>query len=548
MRSLRLAAVCLLGAAALLSASCSPIPASPVALETPGGPVLLRPDARLPEGKTTMAVGEGRASLLCELDKPVKLGEAHPALEIRYTLSGSAKVELFAGSPRGKPFLAAELAKGPGEIRWTVPLPPGSSLAALRFSVLPPDGAPGSSSTKTEPSKLEILGLAAREAEYGFLFFEGGARFSRGAAYALESGGAATIRVEHPYAPESSMAAEIHARKGTVRLSSEGGGTAVLNFERRGTALVPLAALGGRGALTAQARETDCLEGLVLKPPEALESPSALDLGTILALPPPPDGESPYRLFRWDVLPDTLVFDFRDYATQDRYLKRLAFFVEKEGYRGRLAADAEIANLHGWNAHDYRPQDLAAFFGKAERTGFTLSPEERELLKILEDTGVLTREGGALKSGKGAFISISRESDRYFRRLFINHEASHALFFQDERYRALAQSRWRALSEPERRFWNVFLSNRDYDPFDAYLSYNEFQAYMTQQSPSQLEDWLKNVAYARLAKSYPDRAQAILDDLSAALPGFAEHAAALDSYLRENYGLRAGSFERVRFE
>jgi hypothetical protein len=79
----------------------------------------------------------------------------------------------------------------------------------------------------------------------------------------------------------------------------------------------------------------------------------------------------------------------------------------------------------------------------------------------------------------------------------------------------------------------VFLSNRDYDPKDAYLSYNEFQAYMVQQPLRQLESWLRDIAYARLAKSYPDRAAAILKDLEVSIPRYKAHAAALDAYLWE---------------
>jgi hypothetical protein len=540
MKHIHIRAACLLMAAASLGVSCSPLPKAPLELGSKGGAFPLYTDSRLPEGPGVAVGGAGKASVLFTLDKPIELDGAYPAIEVRYTLTGSAHLELFEKKPRGKPFLAVDLAGGPGEIRWTIPLPRGSNLAALRFTALPREGAALSS--------LVILGLDTNEAEYGFTMDEKGARFSQGASFVRESDGSESIRIEHPYTPESAMVAELRGRRGVVQLTSNGGKTAVFSFSRPGTVLIPLAALGGLGVLTAQAREKGSLESLVLKPSDALESPLLLDLGTILALPPTADSQAPYSLFRWDVFPQTLVFDFRDYAVQDAYLKRIAFFVEKEGYRGRLASDAELASLHGWNAHDYRTEDLAAFFGKAERTNFPLSAEEKELLGILVKNGVLVRDGGSIKPGKGAFISISRESDRYFRRLFLNHEASHALFFQDENYRRLAEEHWRALNEVEKRFWNLFLANRDYDPTDAYLSYNEFQAYLTQQASSQLEEWLKTVAYARLSKSYPDRAEAIRTDLEEAIPGLVGHSEALDAYLKKNYGLRAGSLDRVRFK
>ncbi|MDR3020364.1 MAG: hypothetical protein LBU66_05620, partial [Treponema sp.] len=90
-----------------------------------------------------------------------------------------------------------------------------------------------------------------------------------------------------------------------------------------------------------------------------------------------------YELFRWDRFPSILFFDYADYAAQDRMLKRLAFYVEKAGFRGRLAADSEIAHLHGWNAHNYRAEDLARFFQAARDADFPLHSEEHELERIL---------------------------------------------------------------------------------------------------------------------------------------------------------------------
>ena len=60
-----------------------------------------------------------------------------------------------------------------------------------------------------------------------------------------------------------------------------------------------------------------------------------------------------------------LVLITADYRVQDDYLKRLAFYVEKTGYRGRLVPEADLATLHGWNAHDYAAPDLARFYSQA---------------------------------------------------------------------------------------------------------------------------------------------------------------------------------------
>ena len=68
-----------------------------------------------------------------------------------------------------------------------------------------------------------------------------------------------------------------------------------------------------------------------------------------------------YELFSWTRFPGILIMDTASYAVQSRFFKRLAFYVEKRGYRGRLIPEEEFAGLHGFNAHDYRAEDLARF-------------------------------------------------------------------------------------------------------------------------------------------------------------------------------------------
>jgi len=94
-----------------------------------------------------------------------------------------------------------------------------------------------------------------------------------------------------------------------------------------------------------------------------------------------------------------LILETADYQVQDRLLKRLAFFLEKSGFRGRVASDAEIADIHGWNAHDYRAEDLARFFNDAlqkekEKNEEILTPEERELEALLAAEGIIRGEPG----------------------------------------------------------------------------------------------------------------------------------------------------------
>ncbi len=254
-----------------------------------------------------------------------------------------------------------------------------------------------------------------------------------------------------------------------------------------------------------------------------------------------------YGLFRWDLLPHTLVFDFKDYEAQDRYLKRLAFFAEKPGFRGRLAPDSEIVGLHAWNAHDYSAATLLAFYELARTSAFPLNAEETELLELLLRYGVLERQGdAALREGRGAIISVARESPDWQRRTFMDHEASHALFFQDAAYRALSERLWDAQGQATRQFWLDHLAWRNYDVSHKYLNYNELQAYLTQQSASRVEAYLGDNVLPRLAAAYPQRAARYASDKARIIGDALADATSLDGYLRERWGLRAGAFGRLR--
>lgn len=523
-------------------AACAPISPAPFSLGgEDGSETALIPKERPVPGFENEVGGRGRPSARYALRAPVSVRGIRPALEVEYQLEGAARMELFSENERDVPLLSVDLARGPGILRWIVPLPEGAALSGFRFSVL-------SSGSGTADSTLRIRGLRLRSSAFGIERLSDGARFSRGASVSRNGGGAEVIRIEHPLVPAEDPVVRIESRDAVLRVRTEGGRAAVLDDIPRAGAYIPLRVLGAFGAVVVEADTEGRLESVFVLPVSELQEPLILDLAAVLALPPRADASREYELYRWSAFPECLIFDFRDYSVQDAYLKRLAFFVEKEGFRGRLAPDTEISRLHGWNAHDYRAEDLAAFFDKAAGTSFPLSPRELELRGILERSGILVRDGNRFKPGAGAIISISRESTAYLRALFLTHEAAHAVFFLDKAYRDLARSLWSAQGPEERRFWNVFLSNRDYDPTNAYLSYNELQAYLVQQAPSRLESWLREIAYPRLAKSYPDRAAAILADLEAAMPGFKSKAESLDSYLRKTYGFRGGSFSKVRFE
>lgn len=252
-----------------------------------------------------------------------------------------------------------------------------------------------------------------------------------------------------------------------------------------------------------------------------------------------------WRYYRWATLPNTLIIVFDDYDFQDLYLKRLAFFAEKPGFRGRVAKDAEIKGLHGWNAHDYAPETLANFYNLA--ADGVLNKYELELKNLLIDMGIITQKDKTLVAGTGAVISIALESGAALRRLFMDHEASHALYFQDAEYRKLVARLWYELSPAAKRFWKIHLAWRSYDIKDEGLCINEYQSYLMQQGSSNTAVYLEGVT-ERLMEAYPDKKENILDDSVLAIAEAVEAVKKLDVYLKTNYGLQAGGFGKAKRE
>jgi hypothetical protein len=275
-------------------------------------------------------------------------------------------------------------------------------------------------------------------------------------------------------------------------------------------------------------------------------APIAADPGLILAWPRERWRGSRYELFRWDRFPSLLIFDTADYAVQDRMFKRLAFFTEKAGFRGRLAGDAEIAALHGWNAHDYRAQDIARFFDAARAADFPLLPEERELERLLLAEGVIRRAGnGGIEGGEGGVISVSRQSPEYLRARFMVHECFHGLFFIDEDFRAFSRQRWERLPAAAKRFITSYFGYQQYDITDDYLMVNEFMAYILQQPVSQagyyfgenLPGVIDNSPWRRTVLPPKDAASGSWPALAEA---FTREAEAFSAYVNRRWGLAAG--------
>jgi hypothetical protein len=257
-----------------------------------------------------------------------------------------------------------------------------------------------------------------------------------------------------------------------------------------------------------------------------------------------------FELYRWDRFPAVLVFDMADFAEQDRMFSRLAFFIEKRGYRGRLLMDAQLAGKHGWNAHDYGSEGLAAFFSAAAKARFPLDAEELLLRGIALREGIIARgdaTGGAAAAGEvggasqaaeflpgfGAVLSISRSSSKYERNLLLSHESYHGVYFCSEEYRALCDRLWNEAPASERLFMTRLLGALGYDPGSRDLVVNEFQAYLLQQPRSVAASY-----FERVGKLVAD--QAGVPTAAEVLPALLKDEAVLEDFLRSRFSIEAG--------
>lgn len=274
--------------------------------------------------------------------------------------------------------------------------------------------------------------------------------------------------------------------------------------------------------------------------------PIPADPGLVLNWPLESWRNRQYEVFSWDGFPSILIFDTASYEAQDKLFKRLAFFTEKAGFRGRLAPDAEIADLHGWNAHDYRAQDLARFFELARAQNFPLLQQERELQGILLDAGILRRDSsGAIHSGEGALVSISRESPNYLRSLFMAHEGFHGLFFIDEDFRVFCRNRWASLPRQAKVFIRSFFDFQRYDINDETLMVNEFMAHVLQQPVLGAAKYFGETLPRRLeATAWRLPALGEKDEAADSWPqlaeAFTQEAESFSAYVNQRWGLSAG--------
>ena len=227
---------------------------------------------------------------------------------------------------------------------------------------------------------------------------------------------------------------------------------------------------------------------------------------------------------------------------QSRFFTRLAFFVEKEGFRGQILSDAELTGAHGYNAHNYDGSGLAAFFNEVQRAGVELTGEEVLLRRIVEHEEIIIRQDGRFEPGTGGILSISQESWQIpgLREFLLTHEACHGVYYADSEYVEQIGELWRSLSDDERRYWHLFLDGMQYDVADAFLVVNEFHAYLLQQ-PTEFAPWYFESRSADRLRSWKPQETAWLNRFLIDNDGtFLRQAAAANDILFSLTGLVGG--------
>ncbi|MDA8411499.1 MAG: hypothetical protein M0001_14070 [Treponema sp.] len=501
------------------------------------------------EGEEGLIEG-GAPSAQFRLSHPFAAAEAG-ALSLELALTAPARVSLGFLDADGAKRTDYELFAPDPSMTLVFPLEGHASIDGIELGIQPlASGNEGGTKAEGAPKPIATLkGLAFVAAFHGLAKGPGMTTLSPGFSL-LRSEGRLVARIERPFAdvvplgeglPALRLGWRPGSAKGTIELVVPGlkahhvairpGADGILIPEgwfgpAKDPAYVEFVAPAGLDIVECATRAY---------PREAMDT---LDLGVVLNLPPPSPAV-PFEVYRWDALPKVLVFDFADYAAQDAALKRLAFFVEKAGYRGRLAPDKEIAALHGWNAHDYRASDLAAFFEKARRTSFQLGESELTIRGLLLSAGIIRATDSGYVAGEGAMISISRESPSWLRATFMAHEASHAIYFTDPDFNAFVRKEWAAIGKDERWFWKLYFGWMNYDTADEDLMATEFMAYLYQQPVSHVDQYFTKILPSRLLENHPDLKPRIDAWMARFGPTFKVHAEAIEAWLKERYGFVA---------
>jgi len=258
-----------------------------------------------------------------------------------------------------------------------------------------------------------------------------------------------------------------------------------------------------------------------------------------------------YEIYKWDRFSGILFFDIRDLKIQEKFFSRLAFYVEKEGYRGRILSNEELEGKHGYNAHDYSAESLASFFNKASDIKFKLNREEEILKKILLENGIIAIDKSNPRhviAHAGGLVSISKQTPDWSRRRLLAHEGWHTLYFENEEFRNFVAACFYTIDPKAHDFLIDFFKSQPslgYDVTDEYLIINEFMAYILQQPLNQVVKYFTGIASWQTVTEYSPELSAYIRETKA--QAFEDAAVMLNEYLFDHWGIESGNISLISF-
>ena len=314
--------------------------------------------------------------------------------------------------------------------------------------------------------------------------------------------------------------------------------------------IIPTGALNTPFSRTEFTDNSECVESLIMRGTKVsgkeVLDPIRTDPGLILNYKTSQWRTADYEIYEWDRFPQILFFDTRNYEVQDRLFRRLAFFVEKQGYKGKLLTNEELGDMHGYNAHDYSAESMARFFNKATELNFTLNEEELLLKRILIHNGLFEDDGIYVKANEGGLVSISRETPGWSRTNLLAHEGWHTIFFRDAEFRNYVSAVFYTFDSTSRDFLIDYFKSQPslgYDTNDEYLMHNEFMAYIMQQRLSEVAKYFVHLANRSTVIEFtPQLASYIIKTEGR---GFEDAAAALNDFVFDKYGIVCGNIALV---
>ena len=341
-------------------------------------------------------------------------------------------------------------------------------------------------------------------------------------------------------------------REHAVRIQMNVGGEKLYlnNVTAANELIIPTAALNTPFSRVEFTDNAECVESLIMRGTKAAGAevlePVRTDPGLILNYKTSQWRTADYELYEWDRFPQILFFDTRNYEVQDKLFRRLAFFVEKQGYKGRLLTNEELGDMHGYNAHDYSAESMARFFNKATELNFPLNEEEELLKRILIHNKLLESDGMYVKANEGGLVSISRETPGWSRTNLLAHEGWHTIFFRDAEFRNFVSAVYYTFDPDSRDFLIDYFKSQPslgYDVNDEYLMHNEFMAYIMQQRLSEVANYFVHLANRGTVINYTPNLAAYVRKTEGR--GFEDAANALNDFVYDKYGLVCGNIALV---